>query len=198
MRSTMDDGRGLRRVGCRLARCIPSVSGGLRVSNYRHPLDAEPVRQPARLMNWSSWGQHMYLHGDPFGPSTSRYDDYRSAVAVGIVLGAYVGFFFALYWLMQPSVSANPGLAGYRPPPKTAVHYADSPWVPPAPSEALPIPAATEPAPEIAKSSITEEPKKETKKQEARTTRRARPVTEQPNPFWGYASSRSSGSRPWF
>jgi hypothetical protein len=137
----------------------------------------------------------MYLRGNPFGPSTSLYDDYRSAVAVGIVLGAYVGFFFALYWLMQPSVSANPGLAGYRPPPKTVVHYADSPWVPPAPSEVLPT-AATEPAPEV---SITEEPKKETKKQEARTTpRRARPVTEQPNPFWGYASSRSSGSRPWF
>ena len=161
--------------------------------------DAEPVRQPARLMNWSSWGRHMYLRGNPFGPSTSLYDDCRSTVAVGFVLVAYVGFFFALYWLMQPSVSANPGLAGYRPPPKTVVHYADSPWVPPAPSEALPIPAATEPAPEVAKSSITEEPKKETKKQEARTTpRRARPVREQPNPFWGYASSRSSGSRPWF
>ena len=96
----------------------------------------------------------MYLRGNPFGPSTSLYDDCRSTVAVGIVLGAYVGFFFALYWLMQPSVSANPGLAGYRPPPKTVVHYADSPWVPPAPSEALPIPAATEPAPEVAKSSI--------------------------------------------
>ena len=137
----------------------------------------------------------MYLRGNPFGPSTSLYDDSRSAVAVGIVLGAYVGFFFALYWLMQPSVSANPGLAGYRPPPKTVVHYADSPWVPPAPSEALPT-AAAEPAPEV---SITEEPKKETKKQEARTTpRRARPVREQPNPFWGFASSRSSGSRPWF
>ena len=137
----------------------------------------------------------MYLRGNPFGPSTSFYDDYRSAVAVGIVLGAYVGFFFALYWLMQPSVSANPGLAGYRPPPKTVVHYADLLWVPPAPSEALPT-AATERAPEV---SITEEPKKETKIQEARTTpRRARPVREQPNPFWGFASSRSSGSRPWF
>ena len=137
----------------------------------------------------------MYLRGNPLGPNTLLYDNYRSAAAAGIVLGAYIGFFFALYWLMQPSVSANPGLAEYRPPPKTVVHYADSPWVPPAPSEALPT-AATEPAPEV---SITEEPKKETKKQEARTTpRRARPVREQPNPFWGYASSRSSGSRPWF
>jgi hypothetical protein len=137
----------------------------------------------------------MYLRGNPLGPNTLLYDNYRSAAAAGIVLGAYIAFFFALYWLMQPSVSANPGLAGYLPPPKTVVHYADSPWVPPAPSEALPT-AATEPASEV---SITEEPKKETKKQEARTTpRRARPVREQPNPFWDYASSRSSGSRPWF
>jgi hypothetical protein len=131
-----------------------------------------------------------------------RSDDYRLAVAVGIVLAAYVGFFLGLYWVMQPTVTANPGLAGYRPPPKTVVHYADSPWVPPPPSEALPpIRAAAEPAAEIAKSA--QEPKKEikeTKKQEARTSpRRARPVREQPNPFWGYASSsRSFGSRPWF
>ena len=106
----------------------------------------------------------MYLRGNPLGPNTLLSDNYRSAAAAGIVLGAYIGFFFALYWLMQPSVSANPGLAEYRPPPKTVVHYADSPWVPPTPSEALPIPAATEPAPEVAKSAISEEPKKETKK----------------------------------
>jgi hypothetical protein len=146
----------------------------------------------------------MYLRGNPLGPSTSLYDDYRSAVAVGIVLAACGGFFFALYCLMQPSVFANPGLAGYRPPPKTVVHYADSPWVPPAQSEAFPIPAATEPAPEVAESSIIiEEPekatKKETKKQAARTTpRRERPIKEQPNPFWGFASSQSSVFRPWF
>ena len=144
----------------------------------------------------------MYLRGYPLGASTPQHEDYHLAAAVGIVLAAYVGFFFALYWLMQPTVSANPGLAGYRPPPKTVVRYADSPWVPPPPSEALPILRATaERAPEVAKSSVAEEPKKETKKQEARTSPRpARPVREQqPNPFWGgYASSRSSGSRPWF
>ena len=150
----------------------------------------------------------MYLRGNPLGPSTPQYEGYHLAAAVGIVLAAYVGFFFALYWLMQPTVSANPGLAGYRPPPKTVVRYADSPWVPPAPSEALPLPVreAAEPAPAIAKSNVTEKPKKEikeTRKQEARTSpRRARHVREQqtqPSPFWGYASSsRSYGSRPWF
>src|SRR5213594_2672699 len=102
----------------------------------------------------------MYSRGN-FGPGTS--EDYRLGTAVGIILTAYVGFFVALYSLMQPNVAANPGLAAYRPPPKTVVRYADSPWVPPAPAEALAMPAATEPAPELAKSSVTEQPKKETK-----------------------------------
>jgi hypothetical protein len=159
----------------------------------------EPLCHPARLINWSSWGRRMYLRGNPFGPSTSRYEDYRLAGVAGIVLAAYAAFFFVLYWSMQPTVTSNSGLAGYRPPPKTIVKYADAPWEPATSSEALPIGAVDEPAPVIAKRSVTEEPKKETKKQEGRTTpRQARPVREQPNPFWGYASSRSFGSRPWF
>src|SRR5258705_2168356 len=122
-------------------------------------------------------GPHMYLRGNPFGPSTSRYEDYRLATAVGLILAVYAGFFLVLAWLMQPSITPNRGLAAYRPLPKTVVHYADSPWVPPTPSETLPIRAVTKPAPETAKSSVTEAPKKETKKQEARTIpRRARPV----------------------
>ncbi len=142
----------------------------------------------------------MYLRGNSLGLSTPRHEDYRLAAAVGLVVAAYLGFFVGLFWLMQPTVTANPGLAAYQPPPKTIVRYADSPWVPPPPSEALPpIRAAAEPAPAIAKSSVAEQPKKETKKQEARTSpRRAQPVREQPYPFSGWASSRSFGSRPWF
>lgn len=68
--------------------------------------------------------------------------------------------------MMHPTVTANSGLAGYRPPPKTIVKSAYAPWVPPNPSEALPIRAVDEPAPVIAKRSVTEEPKKETRKQE--------------------------------
>jgi len=152
----------------------------------------------------------MLLRGKSFGPSTGQYEGYRLGAVTGIVAAAYAGFFLLLYWLMQPSVSANPGLAGYRPPPKTIVRYADSPWVPPEPSEPFPVRVAREP-PEVAKSKVTEEPKKETKKQEARTApRQARPAPAraQQNPFWGggwgggwggFASSRSSsGSRPWF
>src|SRR5262244_2078896 len=111
----------------------------------------------------------MYLRGK-FG--AGAYQDYRLGTAVGIILAAYVGFFVDLYWLMQPSVAANPGLAAYQPPPKTVVRYADSPWVPPPPSEAL-VRAQAEPAaPEPAKSLVAEEPKKETKKQAVRTTPR--------------------------
>jgi len=145
----------------------------------------------------------MYSRANSLGLGTPRHEDYPLAAAVGLVVAAYLGFFVGLFWLMQPTVTANPGMAAYQPPPKTVVRYADSPWVPPAPSEALPpIRKAAEPAPAIAKSSVAEEPKKETKKQAARTSPRpARPVREQqPNPFWGggWASSRSSGSRPWF
>jgi len=149
----------------------------------------------------------MHLGGNALRRSTPQNEDYHLAAAIGLVLAAYVGFFLGLYWLMQPTVSANPGLAGYRPPPRTVVSPADAPWGPPAPPEALPMRAAAEPASAMAKSNITEKPKKEineTKKREARTTppRRARPAREQPTqptPFWGYAaSSRSYGSRPWF
>jgi hypothetical protein len=145
----------------------------------------------------------MYLRGNPFGPSTSRYEDCRLAVTAGIAVGAYAAFFFLLFWLMQPTVTANAGLAGYQPPPGTAVKPANAPWVPPSPSQAFPRRAADEPVPVMAKRSVAEEPKKETKKQEVRTApRQARTATEQQNPFWGFASSPSGspavGSRRWF
>lgn len=151
----------------------------------------------------------MYLRGNAFRSHIGRHEDYHLGTAVGIAVAGYAGFFLILYWLMQPSITPNPGLAAYRPPPKTVVHYADSPWVPPAP-EPFPIRAA-ERAPPVAKSSVTEEPKKEAKKPERRpTARQTQPVAQQPNPFWGgwgqgqaswgqgQASSRGSGSRPWF
>lgn len=153
-------------------------------------------------------GAHMHLRGNALRRSTPQNEDYTLAGAIGLVLAGYLGFFLYLYWLMQPTVSAaKPELTKYRPPPKTVVRLADSPVLPAQP-EALPMPAAAEPAPATAKSNVTEQPKKqikETKKREARTTspRRARPLRQQPtqpSPFWGYAwsSSGSYGSRPWF
>jgi hypothetical protein len=156
----------------------------------------------------------MHSRANLFGPGASRFEEGRTVGAFGIGFGACAAFFLGLYWLMQPSVSANSGLADYRPPPKTVVTGAYAPWVPPSASEAFPRRAPDEPRPVVTKSTVAEEPKKETKKQEARSApRQARPVREQPNSFWGgwgggggggYAQSqsqsqsRSFGSRPWF
>src|SRR5436190_14587033 len=114
-------------------------------------------------MDWSNWGRCMYLRAHVFGPGASRFEDCRIGAAFGIGFGACAAFFLGLYWLMQPSVSANSGLADYRPPPKTVVTDAYAPWVPP--STALPMRAPGEPRPEIAKRTVTEEPKKQTKKE---------------------------------
>src|SRR5262245_5801438 len=101
----------------------------------------------------------MYLRGNPSGPSTSRSEAGRLVGAAGIAVAAYAAFFIILFWLMQPTVTANSGLAGYQPPPKTIVKYdANAPWVPPSPSEAFPRRAPDEP-PVIAKRSVVEEPK---------------------------------------
>src|SRR5262245_52428667 len=138
----------------------------------------------------------MYLRGNRYGRSISRYEDFRLAAGVGSLLAMFTGLVFAFYWLMQPTIVRNYGIAAYRPPPKAVVHYANSPWVPPAPSEALPPIAAAEPAPE---SPVVEAPRSEVKKQEARTTpQRARPAREQANPFSGLFSSSRPHGRSWF
>jgi hypothetical protein len=144
--------------------------------------------------------------------SRPRYSNAGSAAALAIYLGVYVAFaacFAAgLYWLMQPSVFANVGLAAYKPPPKTVVHYAGSPgaWTPP-PSPEVPIAMVMSPDPDAApitalepkKEAAAAEPKKEGKKQQAATTSRARrPRPERRNPMQDYAYQPSYGFRPWF
>jgi hypothetical protein len=132
----------------------------------------------------------MRLHWGRYGA------DYRLAAGVGFRIGACAGFAVYFYWLMQPNVVTNHGLAAYHPPPKAVVNYDLQRMAPAALEErvALPVP---ESAPEIAVSSV--EPKKENNKQEARTAaRRDRPARERPTPFWDFASSRSPGFRPWF
>ena len=151
----------------------------------------------------------MYSRSYRFAPSTSRAEDFQLAVVIGFLLAVFAGLGFGFYWLMQPTVVVNYGSA-YHPPPGAVVHYANTPWVPPAPSEAT-VPIA-EPESVAPASVVAEQPKKETKKQQVVRVapRRPRPAREQPDPFrggfasspsygWGgYASSRSYGSRPWF
>jgi hypothetical protein len=136
------------------------------------------------------------------GTSQSRGSGLVTALAV--FLAVYAGIALGFFWLMQPSVSKNSGLAAYQPPPKTVVSYASSPWVPPAPSERLATLAGPEPAGEIVDKSVAapkqEVTKQETNEREARQApRRERVVRERPNPMWDFASSRSHGGyRPWF
>jgi uncharacterized iron-regulated membrane protein len=135
---------------------------------------------------------------------TSRHRGSGLVTALVIFLGVYAGIALCFYWLMQPSVAKNSGLAAYQPPPKTVVIYADMPRVPPAPSERLATLAGAEPAQEIAEKSTAapkqEITKQETNKREARhAPRRERVVRERQNPMWDFASSRSHGGyRPWF
>jgi len=136
----------------------------------------------------------------------SQYEGYGLATAFGaLVLGLVVvacGFF----WLMQPTVVTNYGMTAYKAPPKAIVNYADSPWIPPPPSEALAA-ASLAPVPEVVEKPAAA-PAKETKKRETRTTearttearpptpRRERPYAER-DPRNSFASS-PFGSRPWF
>jgi len=133
----------------------------------------------------------MRLHWSRYGA------DYRLAAGVGLRIGACIAFAVYFYWLMQPNVVANHGLAAYSPPPKAVVNY-DLQRMPSAPLEQRVALMAPESAPEIAVDNVVE-PKKEINKQEARTTpRRERSVRDQPTPFWDFASPRSQGFRRWF
>jgi hypothetical protein len=111
-----------------------------------------------------------------------------------LALYAVVGAGF--YWLMQPTVIQNRGLAGYQAPPKAVVSYV--PWVPPDPSEADTIVAAPRPAPEPEQSGVAGA-KTEVKTHEARApARRERHVRARPAPAYNNAIGRAFAFRPWF
>ena len=91
----------------------------------------------------------MYVRGHAFRPASSRYEEYALAAVAGSLVAIFAGLGLGFYFLMQPTIMPNHGLAAYQPPPKAVVHYAKTPWVPPVlPSEApLPSIAAFEPEP---------------------------------------------------
>ena len=126
------------------------------------------------------------------------------AVALGFNVGVYAGivacFAAGLFWLMQPKVLQNQGLAAYKPPPGTVVIYADPTRVPPPLSEPPETVGMADPPPGVAESPVvvTDSPavatKKEIKKRETRTTL----ARERWSPFWDNAAAPSRGFRPWF
>jgi hypothetical protein len=111
-------------------------------------------------------------------------------------LAAYVGVACCFYWLMQPTVVGNRGLAAYQPPPRTVVNYADSPWVPPAASEPFTSFALAAPEPASEARSV-EAAKTESKTHEARTAPR-RERAARARPARSYGSPFGFGFRPWF
>ena len=159
------------------------------------PDTIEPICARVRLNEWSRVEAFVRVSI----LRTATYQDRRLAFALGINVGVYAGiiacFAAGLFWLMQPKVIQNQGLAAYKPPPGTVVIYADPTRVPPALSEP-PEPETVgmaEPAPAVVESPAAAT-KKEIKKRETRTM----PPRERWNPFWDSAAAPSRGYRPWF
>jgi hypothetical protein len=137
---------------------------------------------------------------------TITHQDRRLALALGLNVGVYAGivacFAAGLFWLMQPKVVQNQGLAAYKPPPGTVVIYADPARVPAAVSEP-PEPETlgmAEPAPAVVESAATptQSPAVATKKEIKKRETRAMPPRERWSPFWDSAATPSRGYRPWF
>jgi len=125
---------------------------------------------------------------------TSRFEDFDLAAAFAGSLGVCALLAFGFYWLLQPTVFPNQGLAAYKPPPKTVVSAV--PWVPPEPgTEVFTSYARAEPAPD----SKTVAAKDEKKGREvAQAPRREGAVRARSAPTWNNYTGRSWGWRPWF
>ena len=128
---------------------------------------------------------------------TPRFADSGIAVAFGALVSLFASAAFGFYWLMQPTVLQNHGMAAYSPPPMTVI--SNVPWVPPDASSdvnnafAYAPPRKSEDSPAPASTSETK-----TKTNEARQAPPPqRRVRARPAPTWGYAN-RYYGFRPWF
>jgi len=105
--------------------------------------------------------------------------------AVIVTLGLTAALFVLLYWLMQPKVLENPGLAAYHPPAGTRLEplprASDAPQLAELPAEkAAPVVAQQSPSPEA-----LEPPKAEKRKvaKKQTTVRMRRERQESPNRF---------------
>jgi hypothetical protein len=73
-------------------------------------------------------------------------DGLAGALAMHLCLYCAVGgcFAFGLYELLQPTRSSNPGIAAYKPPPRTVIAYGPSSGLPPPREVSIPEPISTE------------------------------------------------------
>jgi hypothetical protein len=131
---------------------------------------------------------------------SSRYGDTAAVTgAFAASFGILAAIAFGFYWLMQPAVVKNSGLAAYKPPPKTVVSYV--PWTPPPPSSEREITFAASGAGEAQSTPAIPPPKSEAATAQARANiprQQHRRVYSAPRPMWGYAAPRQWGFRPWF
>jgi hypothetical protein len=106
---------------------------------------------------------------DPDGVATGL------AIHLCLYCAAAACFAFGLYYLMQPTRLVNPGLAAYKPPPRTVIAHAPPLTLE---REAITPVARVEPEPETVGASVPQQP--ETKKAKAQvktqSASRARPV----------------------
>ena len=136
----------------------------------------------------------MLVRASEYVANTSRYQGPSPLLIIGVLVAGYFGISSAFYWLMQPTVVKNNGLAGYQPPAATVISA--KPVLPPTSAE--PLVALAPPAPEIPDAAAAAA-KKEPAKREARTTtpRRERPVAGERNPMLDYASSQRQQRSGW-
>jgi hypothetical protein len=105
--------------------------------------------------------------------------------ALAVTLGLTAALFLLLYWLMQPKVFENAGLAAYQPPPGTRLEplprVSDAPQMAALQEEkAAPVAAQESPTPEAVKPPKAEK-RKVAKKQPTVRARREHP--ESPNRY---------------
>jgi hypothetical protein len=131
--------------------------------------------------------------------TSSRFADAAAVTgSFAASFGMLAALAFGFFWLMQPTVAKNPGLAAYQPPPKTVV--SSVPWTPPPPSTDREIMAASG-VRDAAQNTPVLPPKGEVATAQARAAapRQQRRVYTAPAPRWGYAAPRPFfGFRPWF
>ena len=133
--------------------------------------------------------------GQSLRARTSRFAESGIAAAFGLFVALFAGTAFGFYWLMQPTVLKNHGLAAYSPPPATVIR--NVPWVPPDSTSEINSAFAYAPPRKVEESSAPA-PKTEVKTSEPRrASAPQRRVRARPAPAWGYAN-RSYGFRPWF
>jgi hypothetical protein len=132
----------------------------------------------------------------------SRDRNIGLAAVFGIFIAVYATVATAFYWLMQPTVAGNRGLAAYSPPPNTVVRYADTPWIPPDPSDTsaplVPIQRTSEPVQGSAAAAPAPKTDNKTRETAAAPARRQHAARARPTYNYPGRAFNAFAFRPWF